>query len=325
MQGAHAQIDEERIASTVRRELKRFLSGNASFLAMPRAQQIDLYSDMFRRGLENARSIAQGRAPRVRGLQDPGMDPTELDELAPLAGDFLDEVDFPNFVRDLITGVYDSIVQSSMQQMDAYVRMFKQLNKPLSAIARDDISSFDAMAEMAANDPLRFSMGGDGDVTDNNTGMKIDTSNAETQQMLFEARLKLAQERKSMMMQAVAAGLQRLVVSEGVIRAGLVFNVRGIEDFKGKATDTDIQQDGGGIGGGLFILKGGYKKKKTRIKVSSTNMTRNTELNAQITGFVEVKFTSDYFKLDNFADLWANDDTKKELKDAAAANAPAGG
>jgi len=325
MQPALSQIDDDRVVSTVRGELKRYLAGNASFLAMPRAQQIDLYSDMFRRGVEQARAQAQGTVPRARGLEDPAEDPTTLDDIAGLAGDFLDEVDFPLFVRDLITGVYGSIVQSSMEQMDAYVNMFKELNKPLSAIARDDISSFDAMAEMAADDPLRFTMGGDGEVTDTNTGMKIDTSNAEVQQMMFEARLRLAKERRTMMMQATAAGLQRLVVTEGVIRAGLVFNVVGTEMSKSTKSDTDINQSGGGIGGGFFLLKGGYKDKKTKIKVSSTKINRNTELTAQITGFVEVKFTSDYFKLDHFAGIWGNAETQKELQEAAAANAPAAG
>ena len=307
MYGTMTTQNGEARTEHVRAELKKYLRDSPHFLALPREQQVELYRDMLTRGLE-----AQQNQARLRALanEPDDLSPTRMQDAAGLAGAFLDEVSFPTFVKDLITGVYDSIVKSSIEQIEAYTNMYKELSKPLAAIARE-ISEADALGQVATDDPLRFTMGGDGGLTDNNSNMKVDTSNDEIQKLMFQARLKLAHERRLMMRETMIIGVNRLVVEKGTIRAGLIFNIRSTEVFEGKKKSTDIVQKSSGGGGSFFgLFGGGSSKKSTTITVSSRELKTNTELAAQISGHVEVNFKSDYFRLDNFADLFGDESTK---------------
>ncbi len=303
---------DQQIVDRVRADLKQYLSENTTFLSLTRDKQVDMYREMLSRGVERARKRVRGQSVPSRAFEaGDDLDPTGIRDVPGLAAEFMNEIDFVGFVRDLITGTYDSIVQSTIQQSQSMVDMFKELSKPLGAIARDDISSLDAQAEMASSDPLRFTMGPDGGLKDSNSGMEVDTSNDEIQKLMFEARLKLAKERRLQLREVMLQINNRLVVEEGVIRAGLVFNVRSTEVGQAKEKSTDIEQKGGHGGGSFFgLFGGGGSKKSTKITVSSRELVTNTELNAQISGFVEVKFKSDYFKLDNFADLFGDESTK---------------
>ncbi|SFP55528.1 hypothetical protein [Tranquillimonas alkanivorans] len=317
--GKNREIDRE-VVDRVRTDLKKYLSENPTFLSLPRDKQVEMYREMLSRGIERAcrrTDPATAQSRRARGLNTDATDPTRLDELAPLAGDFLAEVNFVDFVRDLITGTYGAIVDSTIEQTDAFVRQFKELSKPLGVIARDHISSLDALAEMAASDPLRFTMSPEGELKDAETGMSVDTSNDEIQRLMYEAQLKLAKEMRFARREVMLAGQQRLVVDKGTIRAALLFNVRGTEAGQAKDRTTDIEQ-GGGQGGFNLPFFGGFGggKKNTKITVSSRELVTNTELNAQISGFVEVNFKSDYFKLDNFADLFGDESTKALVAEA---------
>lgn len=300
------------VADRVRADLKKYLSENTTFLSLPRDKQVEMYREMLSRGIERAQKRVSGQSTGVRAYAaGDDLDPTGIRDVPGLAAEFMNEIDFTGFVRDLITGTYDSIVQSTIQQSQAMVDMFKELSKPLGAIARDDISSLDAQAEMAASDPMRFTMGPDGGLNDANSGMEVDTSNDEIQKLMFEARLKLAKERRYQLREVMLNVNNRLVVEQGTIRAGLVFNVRSTEVGQAKEKSTNIEQKGGHGGGSFFgLFGGGGSKKSTKITVSSRELVTNTELNAQISGFVEVKFKSDYFKLDNFSDLFGDESTK---------------
>ncbi|RBW62526.1 hypothetical protein DS906_02400 [Ruegeria sp. A3M17] len=315
------------VVDRVRADLKRYLSENTTFLSMSRDKQVEMYREMLSSGVALAQKKVKGQGGPARAFAaGDDLDPTGIRDVPGLAAEFMGEIDFVGFVSDLITGTYDSIVDSTIKQSQSMVDMFKQLSKPLGAIARDDISSLDAQAEMATSDPLRFTMGPEGDLTDSNSGMAVDTSNDEIQKLMFEARLKLAKERRLQLREVMLQINNRLVVTEGVIRAGLVFNVRSTEVGQAKEKSTDIQQKGGQGGGSFFgLFGGGGSKKSTKITVSSRELVTNTELNAQITGFVEVKFKSDYFKLDNFADLFGDESTKALIAEKQGAQQDAAG
>lgn len=50
-------------------------------------------------------------------------------------------VDFPDFVADLINGVFDAIVDGSIQQMEAYAALISDVAKSLDAFARDTVAA----------------------------------------------------------------------------------------------------------------------------------------------------------------------------------------
>jgi hypothetical protein len=307
----------------VRERLKEYLRDSPTFLALPRVEQLKLYEEMLKKGIQTASE--QGLS---RGLAAGDLDPTRLDDTGELAKGFLDAVDFPTFVKDLITGTYGSITASTIEQMEAYTKMFKELAKPLGAIARD-IAAEDALDEVASSDSNRFSMGSEPGVVvdnDNNVEIKAQDPPDDIRQLMAEAKLKLARERRLLLREALLMGVSRLVVEKGTIKAGLLFNIKGTEAFQGKEKTTNIEQTGGQYGGSFFgLFGGGSNKRRTKITVSSRELTTNTEMTAQISGFVQVDFKSDYFKLDNFADLFGNESTKALIAQGKAGQQPVNG
>jgi hypothetical protein len=309
------ELTAEQKLSRVRNHLKNYLQNNPYFLSLPQSQQLSLYRDMLDNGLRSiesggfARALAEAKDKPFDPLKE--YKPPRIEDVGGIAGEFLEEVDFPQFVRDLITGVYGSIVQSSIQQMQAYVEMYKGLAKPLAAIARDDISDADALGQIAADNPLRFSMTRNNELFDNDEQMTLDQSNEEVQRMMYQAKLALAKERRLLLRETMLMGVQRLVVEKGTIRAGLIFDITSKESFRAAKSETSIKQTASSSGGGFFgFFGGGSRERETKITVSSGKLITDTELKAKITGHVEVNFKSDYFRLDNFANLFGNEEIK---------------
>jgi hypothetical protein len=297
----------------VQEALNTYLADNPAFLAMETSQQVDFYRHALDSGLQ---ALDQPRQLATQGATDP----TRMRDAGEMAGNFLEEVDFPEFVKELVVGTYDSIVKSTIEQMQAYTEMYKALAEPLGSIAKS-ISDADALTQVAADDPMKFTMGGDGEVTDNDTGMVLDRTNSDVQQMMYQAKLALAKERRLLLRETMLMGVQRLVVDKGVIKAGLVFSIKATEQSQAKDKTTDIQETRGQYGGSAFGLFGGGKTSSgTKVTVSTRQLQTNTEMAAQVTGSVELQFRSDVFKLDNFAGLFGDDATKQEA--AARQGAP---
>jgi|SRR6202171_77062 len=305
----------------VKKHLQGFLSNNEYFLALPEHQQLKLYKDLLASGLDAAMSGVLDRA-----LDDPNADlkPTRMGDIGAMAGGFIQDVDFPTFVKDLITGVYESIVKSTIEQMNAYLEMYKGLAKPLGAIAKE-ISETDALAEVASNDPLKYTMTSNGDLMDNTTNTTLDRSDEQVQRLMYQAKLALAKERRLLLRETMLMGVQRLVVQRGTIRATVDFNATATEKSKGQGSKTDITESGGQTGYSFFgLFGGGGADKKTSISVNTRKLDTTASLQAQMTGFVEVIFASDYFKLDNFATLFGDEGTKAFVDERRAQLAPAG-
>jgi hypothetical protein len=56
----------------------------------------------------------------------------------------LQSVDFPDFVGDLIKGVFSSVVESSIKQMEAYAGLIKQVSDTVDRFDQDGISATQA-------------------------------------------------------------------------------------------------------------------------------------------------------------------------------------
>jgi hypothetical protein len=322
---ATSMTHEQKLAR-VQSHLKGLLRDSPYFQSLPRESQLNLYKEMMVSGLE---ALDNGYA---RALADEGIgnaisqaDPTRLDDMGRIAGGVLREVNFPLFVKELITGVYGSIVQSSIEQMQAYVEMYKGLAKPLAAIARE-ISDADALGQVASDNPLKFMMrrnpsNGQDELFDNEQEMVVDTSDEEVQRMMYQAKLALAKERRLLLRETMLMGVQRLIVEKGIIRASLLFDIKPREQFSATSTDTHIQQSGGGGGFG-FLGFGGYgrQSKTTDITVTTAGLQTAAEGETKVTGFVEVQFKSDVFSLNNFANLFADDSTRVFIAERQAQN-----
>ncbi|MDX2030038.1 MAG: hypothetical protein SF339_05175 [Blastocatellia bacterium] len=104
-----------------------------------------------------------------------------------LAADYLNELNFPKFVRDLLKGTFDAIVDASIRQMEAYAELLKAASASVSQFARE-VSDKEARAwlesKTGAGDPPRAAA-------------------------LRAARLALAREQRRLLREVILIGIAR--------------------------------------------------------------------------------------------------------------------
>jgi hypothetical protein len=61
-------------------------------------------------------------------------------------GAFVREVDFPAFIRDLIRGTFEAILDASIQQMEAYAELVAAVARTLDRFLEENVSDEDARA-----------------------------------------------------------------------------------------------------------------------------------------------------------------------------------
>jgi hypothetical protein len=66
--------------------------------------------------------------------------------MAEAQGALVHEVDFPDFVRDLIHGTFDAIVDASIQQMEAYAELVAAVARSVDRFLEENVSDDDARA-----------------------------------------------------------------------------------------------------------------------------------------------------------------------------------
>jgi len=137
--------------------------------------------------------VAAAAAARAIGAQQAGRERASASTAPTLVG----SVDFPTFVADLIKRTFDAIVDASIQQMEAYIELLRNVAKPAEEFMRDNDD-----AEHGGDDRRRAHT--DDDV----------------------AQLKLASNRQQMLATMVLMGINRIVVTEGKISASAAFELR---------------------------------------------------------------------------------------------------
>jgi hypothetical protein len=161
-------------------------------------------------------------------------------------------------------------------------------------------------------------------------GQPLDIGDNMVKAKIMDAKIAMAQEQRALLREVMLMGITRLVVEEGTINAAVVFDIKATEKIikTGQNVDESVSTSGGNLGGGinlpLFGSFGGGRsstERNSRITVSSAKGTGNTEMAAKITGSVSIKFKTDYFKLDNFAEMYGP--VTRTGTPATAGNAPA--
>ena len=192
---------------------------------------------------------APAPAPAPGGGQPQPGQPTKDADLTRRGGeDFADtvnRVNFPAFVGGLIDGVFNSIVTTSIKQMEAYAEMVKNVSKSVDQYMKDNVTenhARDYLAEkypdhleldMTAEKPkLKPKEGADdGNMPDffADLGLKapvtsLDEDNVE-EQLVPAARRRIAMDRQQLLATMVMMGVNRLVVTNGTIEASCFFEL----------------------------------------------------------------------------------------------------
>jgi hypothetical protein len=159
--------------------------------------------------------------------------------------DVIQRVNFPAFVGGLIDGVFNSIVTTSIKQMEAYAEMVKNVSKSVDQYMKDNVTENHARDYLAERYPdhLEMDLGGDSPrlkpkqgADDSNMpdffadlGLKtpissLDEDNVE-QDLVPAARRRIAMDRQQLLATMVMMGVNRLVVTNGTIEASCFFEL----------------------------------------------------------------------------------------------------
>jgi hypothetical protein len=248
-----------------------------------------------------------------------------IDQAGKLAGEFIEEIDFPKFVRDLVKGVFDANLEVTLKQMEAFQKLLKSATADVSTFINkiDDTAAFGYLAE---NQSDMFSLGfpDDGETDANGEkkaaltdkeGNKLDLGDNEIKAKIMDAKIAMAKEQRAMLREVILMGVTRLVVEKGVVKAACKFDIKASEKIdkndkaalqEASSTSTSLTASGGMLGSIFGGPTAGHTRssQKSKISVSSAKSQATTDLTAQVSCSVEIQFKSDFFKLDNFATMY---------------------
>jgi hypothetical protein len=265
-------------------------------------------------------------------------------------GQLVTKVDFPAFCAGLINGVFKAIVDSSIQQMRAYGDLIANVAKTVDQFASDNISEnnardflvdkypgelgvstdqeaggFDAAAPAPAatptpqlqttgQDPEEFLKRVSADY--NLTKELTDLSDADQErQLVHSARLQIAKSRQQLLSSMVMLGINRIVVTDGLINAKVVFDMRAQDTAQRVANASMYDQQKTSVSAHTDMNYDSWfspVSAHTSIDARNDHMatvqssldetsTSQAEVKAKLTGEVRVNFKSDYLPLEKMA------------------------
>ena len=264
-------------------------------------------------------------------------------------GALVKKVDFPKFVSGLIQNVFQAIVDSSLQQMRAYGELLANVAKTVDQFARDNISDNNSRDWLAGRFPDTFEIGeGEGlgggfaeggetpapqpqvnvredapegweqrvqqelalaqpvaDISDPNEELRIVTA----------AKLQIARSRQQLLASMVVLGINRIVVTDGLIHAKVVFDMRASDRVKREATASSFDKTenkaytemeasySSWLSPVSASMKSGASTDHMTTVESSVDDTSESkaDVKAKLTGEVRVNFKSDYFPMEKLA------------------------
>jgi hypothetical protein len=263
-------------------------------------------------------------------------------------GALVKKVDFPRFVSGLIQNVFQAIVDSSIQQMRAYGELLANVAKTVDQFARDNITENNARDWLADRFPdtfeiqtsessFGFAEGETPPATTANVGVKedapenwaqvvaealelkqqiADISDPEEElRIVTAARLQMARARQQLLASMVMLGINRIVVTDGLIHAKVVFDMRASDIVRRAATASSFDQTKNRayteVSAGYSSwfspvsasMKSGASTEHVATVESSVDDTSESkaEVKAKLTGEVRVNFKSDYFPMEKLA------------------------
>lgn len=245
-------VDSETLPSELSAQLRSTLSRSEAFSALTPERRTKIAADL-REVLAYLTDEPETPTSDVRAttldesqkgrVQTPGRmtSGAPIDQVGDDFGRFVGDVDFPNFVSSLIHGVFESIVNSSINQMKAYAEMLEGVVKSTKEFAQTEIQESDAMSFLLSSASALLTLGDDNQlqrregVDDEQVRKRFGRvpdldEPAEVRALVDQARLTLAQQRQQMMATLVLMGINRIVVTDGEINAKVHFDVKASVD-----------------------------------------------------------------------------------------------
>jgi hypothetical protein len=240
-------------------------------------------------------------------------------------GQAVQKVDFVKFVSGLIDGVFNSIVNSSIKQMQAFADFLENVVKSVGEFANDNVSDNNARDALVGQYPQALKIDNStagqpklavqDNVDDNNMpdfksalGVDANLDDEEGEKMIVQAqKLQMARQRQRLLSQILLMGLNRIIVTDGEIKASVLFDVNS-EDTSNKE-DTASMYDANTHfdRSSSRSFWGTDSQTAVNTTVSTANADDKTtsasklDMHTKLSGSVTVKFKSDVFPLEKFA------------------------
>jgi hypothetical protein len=232
----------------------------------------------------------------------------------------LNAIDFRGFVAGLIQGTFQAIVDASIKQMEAYAELLKNVAGTVDQFMADNVSDNMARDHLADNYPGYFQR----DTSNGFPSLAVNTRDAPEEEMpsFFKdlgfgsmqeidedaveqvvvpaTRRTLAEQRQQTLATMVLMGINRVVVDDGELLAKLVFHIDASEA-------TELRFDQTKTSSGNMARGGNSPFSANGIMVNTTSLNAQSDINIRtdLTGQVKVRFRSETFPLDRFADSMA--------------------
>jgi hypothetical protein len=334
----------------VQEAVDRLLARSAAFQKLPATQREQLRRDMAQVGAYLADPALLGQvvpgSVQARALEDKPPPPVEqlkgrlaekpgqvdfqanaMKQGVEQFGALVQKVDFPKFVAGLVQGVFQAIVNASIQQMQAFGDLLSAAAKSTQQFSDDYISDAQARDHIATRYPslvqvdtsgdtavLKPREGADTSALAQQFGTGDDLTDEEQEQNLVnQAKLQMAQSKQQNLAMMVLMGINRIVVTNGQINAKVLFDISASDSAKRVATAQmhDAQKEsshasvtgpfGDILGGG----EAGWSSDHTTTVASAVDDTSESkaQMKATLSGDVHIQFKSDVFPLEKMVDV----------------------
>ena len=338
MDGVTVMPTDTELKQTARARARAVLSDSDVFRAMPVSEQQALYLSLVqdlmdeerdRHGLSRPFATDSGEVMGYEGY-DPafGGNTQAFTEL-------VESVDFPKFVADLLKAVFDANLTVMKEQTDSYIKLMKEATKSSAEFIKQvgDDESFLRLAETRSDQyNVTTEAAPDGSrklALTTPDGDEVDADDPEVKRHILEAKINMAKEHRAALREVLLMGVTRLVVDKGEIEAGVEFEVKGRRQSDSRHEDQNINTVNVqaeykpplfGVFGGP---SGSMEMNNTNIQVNTARKQTDDTLSATLKGNVRIEFKTDYFELDNFANMYSAGGTAAlQPNDAGGATAP---
>jgi len=226
------------------------------------------------------------------------------------------EVDFPAFVSSLVKGVFNAVVDASIQQMKAYGELVNSVAMSLSDFVDQHTDVAEGQKHLAKKYPNIFEITSgklqvkddyDSDSMPNfqaelGTDAPIEDLNDEDalQKLVVAARTEIARGRQQLLATTILMGINRIIVTDGRINAKVSFNFAASDTVQrqGEYTEFEKQVMEGEITTTDMHVKGRFEQ-PIGVKVfSQGSSVGGLEANAALSGDVTLRFKSETFPLE---------------------------
>jgi len=314
---------DQEIRDRAREQAVEVLSKSSVYKMMSVEEQHKIYDDLVSENIDREREkngMAVARPFATDSGKDmgyKGYDPAFGGDTAAF-NDLVDSVDFPKFVSDLLKAVFDANLKVMKQQTDTYIKLMKEATKSTADFIKKvkDEESFAKLAESRSNQyNVITEKAPDGSsklALTNPEGEKVDTEDSEVKRHILEAKINMAKEHRAALREVLLMGVTRLVVKKGEIEAGVEFSIKATRESKAHHDDQNVNVTSANFEyePPLVGLFGGpshsVSTQNTNIQVNTSDKKATDDLSALLKGKVKIEFATDYFKLDNFANMYAD-------------------